>query len=94
MGDCVSVQGSFQFDNVLLQTSLNFNDKITVITGDFGSGKSELLRVLSGKYQSTGDSVIKSFRNCTYFSQAGFILPTTIRKNILFFRKQNRTMLK
>ena len=59
--------------------------KFVAITGDVGSGKSSLLNAVLGEMCCLPGSVVSVHGNTAYAAQEPFLLPGTIRENIISF---------
>lgn len=73
---------------ILKNVSFTTENKLTIITGNVGSGKSSFLKVILHDYPLTsGKAITKG--TVSYASQDAWLFPSTIRQNIIFSEKYN-----
>ncbi|CAH1368209.1 unnamed protein product, partial [Tenebrio molitor] len=73
---------------ILENINLEINNGLTVITGSTASGKTLLLKVILGEYQSDA-GVLNVSGRISYASQQPWLFASTIKQNVLFGAKYN-----
>jgi ATP-binding cassette subfamily C (CFTR/MRP) protein 4 len=73
---------------ILENVNCEIENGLTVITGSTASGKSLLLQVILGEYQSVS-GVVNVNGRISYASQQSWLFASTIKQNILFGAKYN-----
>jgi ATP-binding cassette subfamily C (CFTR/MRP) protein 4 len=73
---------------ILENINLEINNGLTVITGSTASGKTLLLKVILGEYQSDA-GVLNVSGTISYASQQPWLFASTIKQNVLFGAKYN-----
>ncbi|KAJ8923376.1 hypothetical protein NQ315_001934 [Exocentrus adspersus] len=81
--DMKSVSTTIKDKAILKNISLNMETGLTVVTGQLGSGKSSLIKVILKDYPIS-DGTLTTVGRKSYASQDPWLFPSSIKQNILF----------